>query len=491
MKLFQMNNHKLTSLLLGGIIVMAVTSCKVTDLQPEQFEKPNSFGPETTVPKTAIDTLKQLPLIQDFYKDPLLKSLIAEAVQNNFDIRQAMQRLQESNASLFFYKRGLLPEVQAQARAGQRRFGTYTIDGVGNFDTQFSTNLTPEQRLPLPNIPDYYLGLSTQWEADVWGKLRNLKRGALQQYLSAAHTRDAIQIQMIAEIARHYYHLIILDYELEILEENKKIRENALEAVRIQKEHGRSNELGIELIQAQLHQVNAIYQEVKLELLQIENKINFLCGRFPQKIERSNLIENDLFLNRLDYIIPSFVLQNRPDIKASEFELKATNAHVKAARAAFFPSFQLTASMGLHSFRSQFLLDTPTSLANELFANLTMPLLNRRTLKAQLMETKAKQQSAYIQYQQTVVGAFTEVYELLQKEKILRELQKERKSQIDVLLKSIQTSQLLFVNGRSSFLEVVTAQENYLLAQIEWLRALTQVTHTHIDLYKAIGGGLQ
>jgi outer membrane protein, multidrug efflux system len=137
------------------------------------------------------------------------------------------------------------------------------------------------------------------------------------------------------------------------------------------------------------------------------------------------------------------------------------------------------------------LFDTPQSLANELMSSLTFPLLNRRLLKSQLMQTEAQQKSAYVEYQKTVVNAFTEVYELMQKEWYFNQLKSERKKQIDVLQKSIQTSQLLFLNGRATFLEVVTAQENYLLAQIEWLKAMTSLTHTHIDLYKAIGGGLK
>ncbi len=482
--------HSYKNIFLWIVGVLFLQSCKVTSVKPDDFAKPNQFGPSAEV-KISNDTLKSLPLIKDYYNDAKLQSLLKEAVQNNFDVQVATQRLQESVAETRFFKGVLLPEVHANVRAGQRRFGTYTIDGVGNFDTQFSTNLTPEQKLPVPNVPDYYLGLSTQWEVDVWGKLRNLKKGALQRYLASSSARNAIQTQMVASVANHYYRLMILDYELQILEENKNIRENALEAVKLQKEYGRSNELGIELIQAQLHQVNALYLEVKAEILETENQINILCGRFPQAVERNAIESSVTFTKNLPTIVPSFVLQNRPDIQASVHEMHANNANVRAAQAAFYPSLQLSAAFGLHSFRSQFLLDTPESLANELFANLSAPLLNRRALKSQLMMSKAHQKKAYVEYQKTVVEAFTEVYGLLQKEKYFTELKQERKLQVDVLKKSIQTSQALFVTGRASFLEVITAQENYLQSQLQWLDAMTALTQNQVNLFKAIGGGVQ
>lgn len=473
------------------VVFASLTACKIKSLAPSDFAKPQAFPTTASSEVMKKDTLMQLPLIQQFYKDPILHNLIADAIAQNFDLQLAVQRMAESNAELRYVKGGLLPEVQANGRAGQRRFGAFTIDGVGNYDTQFSTNLSPEQRLPLPNIPDYYAGISASWEVDVWGKLRNLKRGALQKYLASAQTREAIQTQLVAEVAKRYFQLIILDFEFQILEENKRIREQALEVVQLQKQHGRSNELGIELIQAQLHQVNALYIEVKLRILEIENQINLLLGRFPQEVQRSSITETDLFLNRLDLVIPSFVLENRPDIKSAVHQLQASNANVRAAHAAFYPSFNLTAAWGVHAFRSNVLFDTPQSLANELMSSLTFPLLNRRLLKSQLMQTEALQRTAYIDYQKTVVNAFTEVYELMQKEWYYNQLKGERKKQIDVLQKSIQTSQLLFLNGRATFLEVVTAQENYLLAQIEWLKAMTSLTQTHIDLYKAIGGGVK
>ena len=212
--------HSYKNIFLWIVGVLFLQSCKVTSVKPDDFAKPNQFGPSAEV-KISNDTLKSLPLIKDYYNDAKLQSLLQEAVQNNFDVQVATQRLQESVAETRFFKGVLLPEVQANVRAGQRRFGTYTIDGVGNFDTQFSNNLTPEQRLPAPNVPDYYLGLSTQWEVDVWGKLRNLKKGALQRYLASSSVRNAIQTQMVASVANHYYRLMILDYELQILEENK------------------------------------------------------------------------------------------------------------------------------------------------------------------------------------------------------------------------------------------------------------------------------
>ncbi len=476
-------------LLIGLLLVFSSCSTKEKALRTG-IQMPAKYQGNASI---TIDSTNQAstPAVEKwktFFTDSNLVRLIDSGLVNNFDVQIAYQKVMQTRAGVQFTKGIRMPNLGINLSAGQRRYGDYTIDGVGNYDTKFSPNLNDKQQLPNP-IPDYYAGIYSSWEIDIWGRLKNKKRAALSRFLAGEQGRNLVITNLISEISSSYYSLMVLDQELHIIEENIKLQESALEIVEAQKETGKSNELAIELISAQVLHAKTLLLEVKQSIIKEENTLNFLLGRYPAPIVRSSFQANTEISKIPVTGIPSDMLANRPDIKAAEYELRAQRADVKAAKAAFYPSLTLNGNLGYQSFNAALLFESPASIAYNVAGGLMLPLINRRALKADLMLSKAAQQEAYLNYEKIIVKSFTEVYQLTQQLENYKLMQELKNEQVKVLERSVSTSKDLFAYNRASYLEIITAQQNYLSSQIEFLDINYRRTLTHIHLYKALGGG--
>ena len=477
-----MFNYKIHSLIV--LIAVIVTGCKttqyhtdtVTEKMPKKFDL-NSDSSSATIAKW-----------REVFFDPNLITLIDTALKNNYDLRMALQKVELAKAGLRANKGIRLPELGFNAAAGVRKFGDYTMDGVGNYDTRFSTNINDKQQIPDP-LPDYYVGFQTSWEIDLWGKLKNKKKASAARFIASQYGKDLIVTNLIAEIASAYFELIALDNEAKILVDNIELQQEALDLVLAQKEAGKATELGVEMMNAQLLNSKSMQAEVQQLVLETESKLNFLCGLYPQSIKRDTSYFSQHLQTTLTVGVPSGLIKNRADIRQSEFELKASNADVKAAQAAFYPTLNINAALGLQSFNALLLIETPASMAYNMAGGLVAPLLNRRKLKADLMAGKAEQKQAYVNYEKTVVNSFKEVYIALNNIKNTKQMYDLKKEEVDILKKSINTSSELFKAGRASYLEIITSQKNTLQAQIQLVNFYKRQNIATVDLYKAIGGG--
>lgn len=459
-------------------------SCKIKQNIPQNklVAVPQKFSSKTDSSNT------QLTSMQDFFADPALMALIDTALKNNFDLQIALQNIELARAGVRFTQGIDMPDLSAATTIGSRKFGNYTIDGVGNYDTQFSTNLDNKQKLPSPVIPDFFIGLQSSWEIDLWGKLKSKKKAAAARFIASEHGRNLVITSMVSEIADAYYQLLILDNEQKILEDNIRLQQSALDIVSALKQAGEANQLGVELMSAQLLSSQSLKVEVKQKIVENENRINFLLGRFPQPITRRTLAWENIVPPKLSVGIPSQLLENRPDIKQAEFDLIAADADIYSAKAAFYPSLNINGSMGLQAFRAAVLFN-PGSFAYSVAGGLFAPLLNRRQLIADLMATEAEQKIAYTNYQKTIVNGFTEVYNYLNLIDNTNQIHELKSKEVDVLKKSITTSLDLFKFGRATYLEVVTAQKNALQAQMELINLRKSQYGAVIGLYRALGGG--
>jgi NodT family efflux transporter outer membrane factor (OMF) lipoprotein len=462
-----------------SILKNTVSIPKTTDYQSEKLN----------VDSLTYQSTSKLPWKQ-FFGDPILQKLIDEALENNFDVRLAFQQLVNSQAGVLFMKGSRLPTLDVGVGLGTRKFGAYTVDGVGNYDTQFSTNLNDKQKIPDPFIPNLNIGLLTTWEVDLWGKILQRKKAAQQRFLSSEQGVNLVKTLLVSELAERYYSLIVLDRELEMLRENVELQENALRIVIAQKESGKSNELAFQLSTAQVLNTKAIAQMIEQEIIQIEASINQLLGRFPQAVERSKLSLEKELLQNLDVNTWQGAqwIENRPDVRQAMYQLNATNADLNAARLAFYPSLAVGGSIGFESFRASSFLN-PASFAISALSGLTTPLLNRRELKAQLLSSKAQQRSAYLQYEKAINLTFNELAALKQQQLKLDELRNLKTEQVKVLNNAISTSKDLFSNGRAEYLEIITAQENFLRSQMDLLDAVFLQLQNKILYYRALGGG--
>lgn len=466
------------------IFLLFLLSCKVN--------QNTQVTPSNTLPKSYMsgsDTLAtELVRWKEIIFNPTLSKLIDTALKNNFDLKDALQKIEMSRSGVLLNKGVRLPDVNTTINLGRRKFGNFTMDGVGNYDTNLSDNINSNQVIPNP-LPDYYLGFQSTWEIDLWGKLKNLKQSAAARFISSQYGKDLIVTNLVADIASLYFELLALDKEVNVLKENIKLQENAYELILAQKDVGRANQLAVELMKAQLLNSKTIQVEVEQQIIACESQLNYLCGQYPSKI----LIDTSFYSKQLNFIlkcgVPSALLNNRPDVKQAEFELLACNANLSFAKKAFYPTININALIGLQSFNALLLLDVPASLAYNTIGGIASPLLNRRKLKSDLLLSKAQQRSAYINYEKSVVNAFKDVYVSLNNLDKTKEALNFKNEEVDVLKKSIVTSQELFKAGRCNYLEVITAQKNALESQIDLIGIYKKQTIATIQLYKSLGGG--
>lgn len=202
-------NNLIYLLILSGVLL----SCKTTELTTKTI---NNNLPKNYVLNNDSASAKLLKW-RELIFDKHLVSIIDTALKHNFDLKIALQKIEISRAGIKFTKGIRLPEIGASASMGQRKFGEYTMDGVGNYDTKFSTNINDKQQIPNP-LPDYYVGLQASWEIDLWGKLKNKKRAAASKFIASQYGKDLIITNLVAEISTTYFELLALDNEIKILE---------------------------------------------------------------------------------------------------------------------------------------------------------------------------------------------------------------------------------------------------------------------------------
>ena len=243
---------------------------------------------------------------RQYFADTLLLKLIDTAISNNIDLQMALQRIEVSRSSVKLANGALLPKVDLNIGGGVRKFGLYTMDGAGNA----STEITPGQIVP-ENLPDYYVGLQSSWEVDIWGKLRNQRKSAVSQYLSSIEGTNFVISNLVADVAIYYNELLALDNELDIIRQTLQKQQEALEVIRLQKEAGRANELAVQQFNAQLLNTQVLEKNTLQQITETENKINFLLGRYPQPIERKkgSFVQRNSATN---FIGRSFAIAGKP-----------------------------------------------------------------------------------------------------------------------------------------------------------------------------------
>lgn len=434
----------------------------------------------------SIDTTNTAKLNwKTFFNDADLTALIDTALLNNLDLLTAMQNIEIAKANLRYNKGLLLPTVSAKTVAGITKYGNYTQEWAGNKTTEIIDGKIIPQHLP-----DFLLGFTTNWELDIWGKLKNKKQAALARFLANIEGKNWLQTKLIAEIAINYYELIALDSQIDILNENIALQEQSLKLIKIQKETGRSNELAVKQFEAQIINAKGSAKLLLQVVVEIEGNINLLLGRYPRVFQRNKLGLENLVLQKIQEGIPSQLLQNRPDIRLAEQELIASKFDVKAAKKTFYPSLNISANMALQAFSSNVLFSTASGAYN-ILGGLTTPFINRSAIKAEFSSATAYQQNALYNYQKSILTGFNEVYNQLKNIDNLTQVSNLKKQEVALLDTAINAANLLFKTNRVSYLDVLTAQQNLLAAKIDLLHYQKQAKQSNINLFKTLGGGLR
>lgn len=449
-----------------------------TQVEIESRALPDTF--DTTTVETNIAHLSW----REFFNDSLLVQLIDTAIENNLDLLQALQRIEMSRFQVQHATGALLPQLGLGTSAAIRRFGLYTMDGAGNS----STEMLPGQIVPT-DLPDFYLGTYATWEVDIWGKLRNKRKAALSDYLATVEGVNFVISNLVADVATAYYELIALDAEIEVIKQTKLKQKIALEAVELQKEAGKTNALAVEQFTALLFYTEALEKEIVQKIIETENQINLLLGRFPQTIKRNSNGLNQSWSMNLDEGIPSQLLENRPDIRQAELQVKASKYDLQSAKAAFYPNINISASAGYQSFSTALMFSTPQSLAYTALAGMAAPILNQKQLRAQFNTAKAAQINALYEYQNAILNGFIEVANEVSNIENLNAVNEFTTSQNNAMLSAVDISQELFYSGRANYIEVLIAQQNALQSQIDLIIVRKRLKQSGVMLFKVLGGG--
>ncbi len=467
------------------LILFVIQSCKL----PQPLMK--------TDDKVAADTEQMYPVMDSvsvgnisrtlFFTDTVLQQLIDAAIAQNFDLLMADQQVRIAEIMLFVNSALNKPTLSATINAQADRFGFYTMNGIGNYDMNKSPNVTPEMRVPDP-VPDLMVGVRSQWEIDVWGRLKNLKNQAMQQVNATRDERQWLVTQLVAEISTLYYQWAALNYEQEVIRRNIELQEKALDIVEALKTGGRATELAVQQFQAQVYRTSAIQHQLAREIIETESYIHFLCGRYPGNIAAGTPIMQQELPLIVQKGIPSGILQQRPDISAALSRLSAAYEQTEAARKAFLPSFNIGAYLGLQGFRMPAFFNAESITAG-LAGNIMAPLLQRRQIRGQYAVSEAEHELAWLDYKKRVRFAVMEVHNSLKGIEALGAQFSVKQKELDALRTAVRTANDLYTNGYANYLEVITAQQSLLDADLQLVQLRLQQMQYIIRLYRSTGGG--
>ena len=406
------------------------------------------------------------------FTDQYLQQYIEEGLQNNMDVRIAIQQMVAAQAYAKQGKAGYLPSVSV---------GTNWTHQELSKNTQFGAFLTDT------STDQFDVTANLSWEADIWGKIRSNKRATQAAYLQSVAGHQAVKTQLISSIANTYYNLLALDAQLQVTKQTIATRKTSVETIKALKEAGQVTQVAVDQNVAQYNSAQALQVDIETAIFKTENTLSILLGKSAQHFERSNLdiqkIEENLKLG-----VPATLLSNRPDVMSAEYNLIQSFELTNVAKSNLYPSLKLTASGGLQSLEIDKLFN-----ANSIFANivggLTQPLFNKRALKTQKEVAIAQQEQALLQFKKTLLIAGSEVSNALFSYEAETKKFQFRENEVEALRTAEANSEELLNNGYATYLDLLTARQSALSAELNIIDSKLQQLVSIVDLYEALGGG--
>lgn len=423
---------------------------------------------------------------REYFKDPNLTGLISAALSNNQELNILLQEISVSKSEVLGRKGAIFPFISFGGGAGLDKAARHTRDGA--VEENAANEIKTDKKIPSP-LPNFAVGPVFEWEVDIWRKLRNERDAAVLRYLATQEGRNFMVTNIVSEIAQTYYELLALDSQMAILKPMIEIQQAALKAVKLQKEAAKVTELAVKRFEAEVLKNQSHLYEVQQQVTVTENRLNYLAGRYPQRVRRSSAGFEHLTLSGIHGGLPVELLRNRPDVRKAELELVASGLEVKAAAARFYPSLNISAALGLRAFSLDKAFNTPASMAYEVTSSMMAPLINRSEIKAAYNGASARQIGAIYTYQQTVLKAYIEVVNQLSQIKNLNQSYALKSQQVQALSDSIAIAGQLFTNARAEYTEVLLTQRDALESKMELVELKQQQLNAFVKAYKALGGG--
>ena len=454
------------------IAAVLLSACSIT----KKYERPATLATDKLYRDQASadsTTIANMPW-QSVFKDEKLNALIQKGLNNNLNLKNAIENIIQAQASLRQSKLAYYP--------------TLNLEGSANRNKQSKAGLNFPPGIDINTLTTTYrLGLSTSWEADIWGKLSSSKRAALASYLATDAAKQAVQTQLIADIANNYFLLLAYDKQLKITEETLETRVKGVETIKALKEGAIVTGAAVVQSEANLHAAEVLIPDIKRSIRETENALNILLGQAPAPIERGEL-ETQTVPENLAVGLPSQLLQNRPDVREAEYNFRVAFESTNLAKTYFYPSLTLTASGGFSNLELKDFFTN--SIFYSIIGGLTQPIFNQGLNKMRLTTAQSQQLQAYNNFQQSLLVAGQEVSNALYSYEMAVDKQESREKQIAALEKAVDfTQQLLEYSSATNYTDVLTSEQNLLSAQLSGINDNLQKLQAVVNLYRALGGG--
>ena len=457
------------------IFVVLIAILAGCSLAPS-YERPSlptaAVYPGATTEQTQVTQDALQPGWREFFTDAGLQELIEQALENNRDLRIAVQRVEEARGLYGIQRADRLPSISAGAAASWSRV-PFDLSPTGS-------SINSEQYQVTLNL--------SQWELDFWGRVRNLSAAGLESYLATEEARRAIVISLIAQVANTYLLELELDERIVIARQTLTTREESYRIARRRYEVGYSSKLDAVQAETLLNQARSDLAALMRLRDQNLNALTLLVGA-PIIFETKTLsmIEPG-FVQEISAGLPSDLLMNRPDILAAEHRLKAANANIGAARAAFFPRIMLTGDLGTASISLSGLFGAGSGIWS-FTPSITLPIFDGGRNWANLNVSEARHNLALADYERTIQGAFREVADALVGRQRLAEQVTAQQATLAAQTERTRLAGLRYQNGAAPYLEVLDAERDRFTAEQALVQIRRALLASHVDLYAALGGG--
>jgi NodT family efflux transporter outer membrane factor (OMF) lipoprotein len=457
------------------LFILPLSSCYVT----RKYERPkmtteNLYRTDNLADSVSLTTdstsMAELSW-RNLFTDTLLKQYIDTALNNNIDVRIALQNINIAAAYVKQSKAEFAPALN------------------GSLDITYTKNSKNSAlgRINNGSIGQFQLGANLSWEADIWGKIKAQEQADQAAYLQSIEAQRAIKTRLVAAVATTYYQLMMLDAQINITKASIKSRDSSLLTTKALKEAGQLTAVAVKQTEAQLYQAKLILINLKQQERVLENALCLLLNEPSHPIKRGILKEQSIN-TPLKIGVPADLLANRPDVREAEYGLIQAFELTNVAKSNFYPSLTITASGGIQStdLTNWFSLN---SLFSSIAGGLLQPILNHRQIRTQYEVAQSQQQQSLLRYQQVLLTSGNEVSNALYDYQLLSQSIALQEKQSQAYLVAVNYSEQLLINGRANYLEVLTARQNVLSTQLDLANARFERLASIIQLYEALGGG--
>ena len=458
-------------------LLFLLESCKVSkNIATPTDTTPQTFRGVVEADSSSIASLK----IAEFFKDQTILQLIDTALIRNLDVQVALKNIESAELLFKQSKLGNLPIVNLQLSASSNRPSDNSLNG-----------LSTSQFLGTKHIEDYNAVLGLSWEADIWSKIKSQKQAALATYLQTSEAKKALQTRIVANVAQGYYQLLMMDAQMGVARRNLALNDSTLSMIKLQFDAGQVTSLAIQQAEAQRLVAAGIIPQLEQAIALQENALSILTGKIPGAITRASKLEELTMPEHLSVGIPSEMVATRPDVRVAELALNVANARVGVTKANMYPSLTITATGGLNSLKASNWFTLPASLFGTVAGGIAQPLFQRKQLRTQYNLSLVDRERVVLQFRQSVLTALGEVSDELVKIDKLQEQYSFSKQRVLTLQTAVKNANLLFKNGMATYLEVITAQSNSLQSELELASVKAAELTAAVELYRALGGGVQ